>query len=87
MERTVLIKGQVFSKEDLFLDGHIEGTIELPENRLTIGKSGKVQASIKAKQVDVLGSVFDGDIIAGDKITIRKDANLVGDMRSATIPN
>ena len=82
--KSVLIKGQIYSQEDLRLDGQVEGTIELPGNRLTIGQSGKVQAAITARAVDVLGTVH-GDITAGEKITIRKAANLVGDLKSATI--
>jgi cytoskeletal protein CcmA (bactofilin family) len=71
-------------QEDLYLDGEIEGVVELPENRFVVGKSGKVQANIKAKEVDVLGTVH-GDIIAGERITIRRDATLVGNLKSSTI--
>jgi len=81
---SVLVKGQIFSQEDLWLDGEIEGSVELPENKFVIGKTGKVNADIKAREVDVLGSVR-GDIQAREKITIRKDANLVGNLKSATI--
>ena len=82
--KSVVIKGQIFSQEDLYVDGQIEGTVELPGNRLTVGKSGKVQASIKAREVDALGAV-NGNILAGERITIRKDANLVGDLKSASV--
>ena len=82
--KTVVIKGEVYSQEDLYLDGQVEGAIELPGNRLTVGKSGKVHAGIKAREVDVHGTVH-GNITAGEKITIRSAANLVGDLRSATI--
>lgn len=81
---SVLVKGQIFSQEDLWLDGEIEGSVELPENKFVIGKTGKVHADIKAREVDVLGSVR-GDIQAREKITIRRDANLVGNLKSATI--
>lgn len=82
--KSVTIKGQITGQEDLYLDGEIEGMVELPENRFTVGKSGKVQANIKAKEVDVLGTVH-GDIVAGERITIRKDATLVGNLKSSTI--
>jgi cytoskeletal protein CcmA (bactofilin family) len=81
---SVAVKGQIFGQEDLWLDGEIEGSVELPENKFVIGKTGKVHADIKAREVDVLGSVR-GDIQAREKITIRKDANLVGNIKSATI--
>ena len=82
--KSVSIKGQITGQEDLFLDGEIEGMVELPENRFTVGKSGKVQANIKAREVDVLGTVH-GDIVAAERITIRKDATLVGNLKSSTI--
>jgi cytoskeletal protein CcmA (bactofilin family) len=82
--KSVLIKGQLYSEEDLHLDGHIEGTLEIPNSRLTVGKSGKVHASIRAREVDVHGTV-QGNIEAQEKITIRGAANLVGDLKSATI--
>ena len=82
--KSVSIKGQLTGQEDIYLDGDIEGVVELPENRFTVGRNGKVQANIKAKEVDVMGTVH-GDIIAGERITIRKDATLVGNLKSATI--
>jgi len=82
--KSVLIKGQLYSEEDLHLDGQVEGTLELPNSRFTVGKSGKVQANIKAREVDVQGTVH-GNIEALEKITIRSAANLVGDLKSATI--
>lgn len=82
--KSVVIKGDINSQEDIFLDGTMEGTMELSSNRLTVGKNGKVQARIKAREVEVLGTVH-GDIVAGEKIIIRKAANLVGDLKSATI--
>jgi len=82
--KAVLIKGQIYSKEDLFLDGQVEGGIELPGSRLTIGRNGKVQANITAREVDVQGSI-QGDIEARDKITIRSNANVIGNLKSASI--
>ena len=82
--KSVLVKGQVFGREDLVVDGELEGTIELQEHRLTIGPNGKVQASIKAREVVIVGTVH-GNIEASDKIDIRKDAKLVGDIKTARI--
>lgn len=82
--KTVSIKGQLFSEEDLYLDGQIEGSINVSQSRLTIGKNGKIQANIEAREVDVHGDV-QGNIEAGDRITIRSAANLVGDLKSATV--
>ena len=82
--KSVLVKGQVFSREDLCVDGELEGTLELQEHRVTIGPNGKVQASIKAREVVIIGTVR-GNIEASDKIDIRKDAKLVGDIKTARI--
>ncbi len=82
--KSVLVKGQIFSREDLTIDGEVEGTIELQENRLTIGPNGKVTANIKAREIIVLGTV-NGNLEVTDKIDIRKEARLVGDIKSARV--
>jgi cytoskeletal protein CcmA (bactofilin family) len=82
--KSVMVKGQIFGREDLYIDGEVEGTIEVQEHRLTVGTNGKVTASIKAREIVVLGTVH-GNIDAGDKVDIRKDAKLVGDIKTARI--
>lgn len=82
--KSVIVKGQIFSREDLTIDGEVEGTVELQEHRLTIGPNGKVVASVKAREIVVLGTVH-GNVETSDRIDIRKDAKLVGDIRTARI--
>jgi cytoskeletal protein CcmA (bactofilin family) len=82
--KAVKIVGQIYSKEDLFVDGDLEGTVEALEHRLTIGPNGSLHASIKAREVVALGTV-QGNVEATEKIEIRKDAKLVGDIRTARI--
>jgi cytoskeletal protein CcmA (bactofilin family) len=82
--KSVMIKGQIFSREDLTIDGEVEGSVELHEHRLTVGPHGKLQAGVKAREIVVLGSVH-GNVEASDKIDIRKDARLVGDIKTARI--
>jgi cytoskeletal protein CcmA (bactofilin family) len=82
--KTVIIKGQILSREDLYLDGEMEGTVEVPEHRLTIGPHAKLQASIRAREVVVLGCV-NGNVEASEKIDIRKDAKLTGDIKTGGI--
>jgi len=82
--KSVMIKGQLFSREDLYLDGEMEGTVEVPDNRLTIGPHGKLQAGIKAREVVVLGSI-NGNVEATERIDIRKDARVVGDIKTGRI--
>ena len=82
--KSVVMKGQIFGREDLTIDGEVDGTVELQEHRLTIGTNGKVVATIKAREMVVLGTVH-GNIEIREKIEIRKDAKLVGDIRTARI--
>jgi cytoskeletal protein CcmA (bactofilin family) len=82
--KAVKIVGQIYSREDLYVDGDVEGTIELMEHKLTVGPNGKVQAGIKAREVVALG-VIQGNVEASDRLEIRKDAKLVGDIRTARI--
>lgn len=82
--KSVIVKGQIYGREDLTIDGEVEGTVELQENRLTIGPSGKVVATIKAREVVVLGTVH-GDIETREKTEIRKEAKMVGDIRTARV--
>lgn len=82
--KAVMIKGQIFSREDLIIDGEVDGTVEAQEHRVTVGPNGKVQATVKAREIVVLGSIH-GNVEAIDKIDIRKDARLVGDIKTARI--
>jgi cytoskeletal protein CcmA (bactofilin family) len=82
--KSVLIKGQIIGREDLVIDGEIEGTVELQEHRLTIGPNGRLKASVVARDIVVLGMI-QGNVEATDKIEIKKDARLVGDIKTARI--
>ena len=82
--KAVKIAGQIFSREDLFVDGDVEGTIELMDHKLTIGPNGKVHAGIKAREVVALGAI-QGNVEASERIEIRKDAKLIGDIKTARI--
>jgi cytoskeletal protein CcmA (bactofilin family) len=82
--KSVKVVGQIFTKEDLYVDGDVEGTIESQENKVTIGPNGRVQASIRAREVIILGQV-QGNVETTDKVDIRKDARLVGDIVAARI--
>lgn len=82
--KSVVVKGQILSREDLTIDGEVEGTVEMQEHRLTIGPNGKVRASVKAREVIVLGMLH-GNVETSDRIDIRKEAKLVGDIKTARI--
>ena len=80
----VVVEGHIRSQEDLIIEGEVEGTIGMMEHRLTIAKNGKVRANVKAREIEVLGSV-QGKIEAVEKVYIRKSAQLIGDIHSAGI--
>ena len=75
--RSVLIKGELSGSEDLYLDGTVEGSIELPGNNLMVGPNGRVRAGIRARGVIIEGKV-DGDIEASERVELRKTAVLTG---------
>jgi cytoskeletal protein CcmA (bactofilin family) len=82
--KAVKVVGQIYSKEDLYVDGEVEGTVEALEHKLTIGPNGAVRAGVKAREVVALGTI-QGNVEAHDKIEIRKEAKLVGDIKTARI--
>lgn len=79
--RSLLITGHVTGKEDLIVDGRVEGDIELLENRLTVGASGHVQGGIRAREIVVLGTV-QGNLEASERVEIKKNARVVGDLKA-----
>jgi cytoskeletal protein CcmA (bactofilin family) len=81
--KTMKIIGEVSSDEELYVDGELEGKLDL-KSRLTIGPESKVSANIKAKEVIVFGSVR-GNVEAEERIALRAGATIVGDIKTAGI--
>jgi cytoskeletal protein CcmA (bactofilin family) len=82
--RGVKIVGQISSKEDLYVNGEIEGTLVVVNHKLTVGSSATIHADVKAREVVLLGTIR-GNVEATEKIEIRQDARLVGDIRTPRI--
>jgi cytoskeletal protein CcmA (bactofilin family) len=82
--QAIFIKGDIYSEEDLFVDGQVQGSVELKGGRLTIGPNGKAESNVKAREVVIMGQVH-GDVEASQKITIRKQGSLVGNIRTTGI--
>jgi cytoskeletal protein CcmA (bactofilin family) len=80
----ISIVGDIYSKEDLFMDGQVRGKVDIPEARLTIGPNGKAESNVNAREVVILGQVH-GDIEASQKISIKKDGSLVGNIKTMGI--
>ena len=78
------IKGEITGTESLFIDGKVEGSINIPGNRVTVGKNGVVNASISAREIVVLGKLK-GNVTATDRVDIRAEGALTGDVAAARI--
>jgi cytoskeletal protein CcmA (bactofilin family) len=78
------IKGEITGNEDLQIDGTVEGLIRLEDRKLIVGASAKVTADIIAREVAVYGNVK-GNLRARDRIEIKKDGSVVGDLTTAKI--
>ena len=82
--KSVVIKGELNGSEDLTIEGHVEGTIQLKDHVLTIGPNGKIKAQVFAKSVIVLGEVT-GNVTASDKVDIRDNGSVDGDIVSPRV--
>ena len=82
--KSVVIKGELNGSEDLTIEGHVEGKIELKDHVLTIGPNGKIKAQVFAKAVIVLGEV-NGNVTASEKVDIRDGGSVDGDIVSPRV--
>ena len=82
--KSVVIKGELNGSEDLTVEGHVEGKIELRDHVLTIGPNGKIKAQVFAKAVIVLGEV-NGNVTATEKVDIRDGGSVDGDIVSPRV--
>ena len=82
--KSVVIKGELSGSEDLTIEGHVEGKIELKDHLLTIGPNGRIKAQVFAKTVIVLGEVT-GNISASEKVEIRDGGSVDGDIVSPRV--
>jgi cytoskeletal protein CcmA (bactofilin family) len=77
--KSLTIKGEITGSEMLYIDGHVEGSVSLPGNRCVVGRNGHVGANISAREVVILGKV-NGNINATDRVDIRNEGSLTGDV-------
>ena len=82
--KSLVIKGEVTGSESLYIDGRVEGSINLSGNGVTVGRNGVVAANINAREIVVLGKVR-GNLTASDRVDIRSDGSLTGDVVAARI--
>jgi cytoskeletal protein CcmA (bactofilin family) len=79
--KTIVICGEVKGSEDLMLDGRVEGTVSLGENRLTIGPNANISADLSARDVLIMGRV-QGNVVASGRVELRTGCNLEGDIKA-----
>ena len=82
--QSIALHGEISGKEDLLIEGQLEGTINLPDHCVTVGSHGEVKAEVHARQVIVLGALT-GNITASEKVEIRKTGQVVGDLVAAAV--
>jgi cytoskeletal protein CcmA (bactofilin family) len=78
------VKGEISGNEDLHIDGSVEGLVQLDDRKLTVGATAKLTADVVAREVVVYGSVK-GNLRARDRIEIKKDGSVIGDLTTARI--
>ena len=82
--KSLVVKGELSGSESLYVDGKVEGAINLPGNRVTVGRNGQVAANIMAREIVVLGKVR-GNCQASDRVDIRSEGSLTGDVAAQRI--
>lgn len=82
--KSVLVKGELSGSEDLYLDGEVEGSIELRDHSLVIGPNGRIRANISAREVVVHGRV-EGNVNASERAELKKSCVLIGDVSTQRI--
>jgi cytoskeletal protein CcmA (bactofilin family) len=82
--KSLVVKGEISGSESLYIDGKVEGSINLPGNRVTVGRNGQVAATIMAREIVVLGKIR-GNCQASDRVDIRAEGSLTGDVIAARI--
>ena len=82
--KSVHIKGDVTAKEDLTIDGTVDGRIVVKDNAVTIGPNGRITNRIQAKSVIVAGEVH-GNITSADKVEIAATGSMLGDISAPRV--
>jgi cytoskeletal protein CcmA (bactofilin family) len=82
--KSVVIRGELSGSEDLYLDGEVEGDINLRDHKLIVGPNGKIKANITARDVAVHGRVT-GNVAASERVELKRNCSLTGDVSTQRI--
>ena len=81
---SITIKGEISGKENLEIQGKLEGTVSMKEHRVTVGQSGHVKADIHAKAIHIAGEV-EGNLFGDDEVVLRESGCLLGNITAARV--
>ncbi len=81
---SIKVTGDISGKEDLIIDGSVEGTIDFHENNVLIGEKGQVNANVIAKNIQVEGEIK-GELRASEQVTIKPSGRVLGDIRAPRV--
>jgi cytoskeletal protein CcmA (bactofilin family) len=81
---TITVKGEIFGKEDLEIQGTLEGTIKMKKHRVTVGDKGRIKADVHAKSIHVAGEV-EGNLFGDDEVVLRESGKLFGNITAARV--
>jgi cytoskeletal protein CcmA (bactofilin family) len=82
--KSISLKGTITGAEDLYVDGKVEGSIDLAKHLVTVGLNGQIQADVTAREVVILGKLS-GNVVAADRVEIKSQGALTGDVTCARI--
>jgi cytoskeletal protein CcmA (bactofilin family) len=82
--KSTMIKGEITAFDPLYILGSVEGTINAPNHRVTVGEEGKVNADISAREIVIMGEVC-GNLNGADRVEIRKGGSLIGNLAAPRI--
>jgi cytoskeletal protein CcmA (bactofilin family) len=83
ISRKIIVKGEITGAEALFVDGKVEGSINLPKNLVTVGENGQISANITAREVVVSGNILGN--VNSDRVDVRTEGSLTGDVATQRI--
>ncbi len=81
---SISIKGEITGEGDLTVQGQVEGTIDVRNNKVTIDSTGRIKADINARIITIEGEV-EGNLLGEKKIVLRPSGRVLGDMKAPAI--
>jgi cytoskeletal protein CcmA (bactofilin family) len=81
---SIRINGDLSGEEDLVIEGRVEGKVDLKQQSVTIGQSGRVKADVFARTITVEGEVR-GNLVADEQITVRRTGQVQGNLTAPRV--